>query len=305
MKRFFLRRAILGVLVCMTVLVISFGLTRVAGDPALAVAGPQATAADVMAIRRAYGLDRPLPEQFLTWVGAVARGDLGRSYLFREPVANLIRTRLPVTLTLGLVGLGFALLIALPLGIVAALHEGTLTDQLVMLVALLGQAMPSFWLALLLIIEFGLRLQWLPISGLDDWTGYLLPGLVLAFSGIPALMRLTRSGMIDALRSDYIRTARAKGLSERKVIYKHGLRSALTPIVTLLGIDVGTLLGGTVVTEKLFGLQGIGQSALNAVAQSDLPVVLGTVLVAALFIVVANILVDITYALLDARVRLS
>jgi len=302
-KRFFLRRAILGVLVCMTVLVISFGLTRVAGDPALAVAGPQATAADVMAIRRAYGLDRPLPEQFLTWVGAVARGDLGRSYLFREPVANLIRTRLPVTLTLGLVGLGFALLIALPLGIVAALHEGTLTDQLVMLVALLGQAMPSFWLALLLIIEFGLRLQWLPISGLDDWTGYLLPGLVLAFSGIPALMRLTRSGMIDALRSDYIRTARAKGLSRASIVLKHAARNAAMPVVAIAAVQLGFMLGGSIVTESVFSLPGLGFLAWESVSKNDFPVVQAVVLLLAVIYIALTLFADLVNAVLDPRLR--
>jgi len=302
-KRFFLRRAILGVLVCMTVLVISFGLTRVAGDPALAVAGPQATAADVMAIRRAYGLDRPLPEQFLTWVGAVARGDLGRSYLFREPVANLIRTRLPVTLTLGLVGLGFALLIALPLGIVAALHEGTLTDQLVMLVALLGQAMPSFWLALLLIIEFGLRLQWLPISGLDDWTGYLLPGLVLAFSGIPALMRLTRSGMIDALRSDYIRTARAKGLSRASIVLKHAARNAAMPVVAIAAVQLGFMLGGSIVIESVFSLPGIGFLAWESVSKNDFPVVQAVVLLLAVIYIALTLFADLLNAVLDPRLR--
>ena len=303
MKRFFLRRAILGVLVCMTVLVISFGLTRVAGDPALAVAGPQATAADVTAIRRAYGLDRPLPEQFLAWVGAVGRGDLGRSYLFREPVANLIWTRLPVTLTLGLVGLGFALLIALPLGIVAALHEGTLADRLVMLVALLGQAMPSFWLALLLIIGFGLRLQWLPISGLDDWTGYLLPGLVLAFSGIPALMRLTRSGMIDALRSDYIRTARAKGLSRASIVLKHAARNAAMPVVAIAAVQLGFMLGGSIVIESVFSLPGLGFLAWESVSKNDFPVVQAVVLLLAVIYIALTLFADLLNAVLDPRLR--
>ncbi len=303
MKRFLLRRAILGVLVCMTVLVISFGLTRVAGDPALAVAGPQATAADVTAIRSAYGLDRPLPEQFFSWVGAVARGDLGQSYLFREPVAHLIRARLPVTLTLGLVGLGFALLIALPLGIVAALHEGTLTDRMVMLVALLGQAMPSFWLALLLIIGFGLRLQWLPISGLDDWTGYLLPGLVLAFSGIPALMRLTRSGMIDALRSDYIRTARANGLSRASIVLKHAARNAAMPVVAIAAVQLGFMLGGSIVIESVFSLPGLGFLAWESVSKSDFPVVQAVVLLLAVIYIALTLFADLLSAVLDPRLR--
>jgi peptide/nickel transport system permease protein len=303
MKRFILRRAVLAVLVCMTVLVISFALTRVAGDPALAVAGPQATAEDVATIRRAYGLDRPLPEQFFVWVGAAARGDLGRSYLFREPVANLIRARMPVTFTLGLVGLGFALLIALPLGILAALHEGTLTDRLVMLVALLGQAMPSFWLALLLIIGLGLRLQWLPISGVDDWTGYVLPGLVLSFSAIPALMRLTRSGMVDALRSDYIRTARAKGLSRASIVLKHAARNAAMPVVAIAAVQLGFMLGGSIVIESVFSLPGVGFLAWESISKNDFPVVQAVVLLLAVIYIALTLFADMLNAVLDPRLR--
>ncbi len=303
MRRFILRRVILGALVCMTVLVISFALTRVAGDPALAVAGPQATAQDVAAIRTAYGLDRPLPEQFLAWVGAVARGDLGRSYLFREPVANLIRARLPVTLTLGLVGLGFALLIALPLGIVAAVNEGTAVDRLVMLAALLGQAMPSFWLALLLIIGLGLRLQWLPISGLDDWTGYILPGLVLAFSAIPALMRLTRSGMVDALRSDYVRTARAKGLSRASIVLKHAARNAAMPVVAIAAVQLGFMLGGSVVIESVFSLPGLGFLAWESISKNDFPVVQAVVLLLAVIYIGLALFADLLNAALDPRLH--
>lgn len=303
MLRFILRRVILGVLVCMTVLVISFALTRVAGDPALAVAGPQATAQDVAAIRTAYGLDRPLPEQFFAWAGAVAQGDLGRSYLFREPVANLIRARLPVTLTLGLVGLGFALLIALPLGVLAALHEGTAVDRLVMLVALLGQAMPSFWLALLLIIGLGLRLQWLPISGIDDWTGYVLPGLVLAFSAIPALMRLTRSGMVDAMRSDYIRTARAHGLSRASIVLKHAARNAAMPVVAIAAVQFGFMLGGSIVIESVFSLPGIGYLAWESISKNDFPVVQAVVLLLAVIYIGLALCADLLNAALDPRLR--
>ena len=303
MKQFILRRAILAVLVCMTVLVISFALTRVAGDPALAVAGPQATAEDVATIRRAYGLDRPLPEQFFAWVGAAAHGDLGRSYLFREPVANLIRARMPVTFTLGLVGLGFALLIALPLGIFAALHEGTLTDRLVMMVALLGQAMPSFWLALLLIVGLGLRLQWLPISGVDDWTGYVLPGLVLSFSAIPALMRLTRSGMVDALRSDYIRTARAKGLSRASIVLKHAARNAAMPVVAIAAVQLGFMLGGSIVIESVFSLPGVGFLAWESISKNDFPVVQAVVLLLALVYIALTLFADLLNAALDPRLR--
>ena len=303
MRTFLLRRAVLAALVGLTVLVLSFTLTRIAGDPALAVAGPQATAADVAAIRTAYGLDRPMLAQFADWVGAAARGDLGRSYLFREPVANLIRARLPVTLTLGLVGIGFALLIALPLGVIAALREGSLTDRLVMLVALLGQAMPSFWLALLLIIGFGLRLQWFPIAGLDGPEGYVLPGFVLSFSAIPALMRLTRSGMIEALRSDYIRTARAKGLSRASIVLKHAARNAAMPVVAIAAVQLGFMLGGSIVIETVFNLPGVGYLALESISKNDFPVVQAVVMLLAIIYIALTLLADLLNAALDPRLR--
>ncbi len=287
----------------MTVLVISFTLTRIAGDPALAVAGPQATAADVAAIRTAYGLDRPLPRQFLDWVTAAAHGDLGNSYLFRAPVLGLVRERLPVTLTLGVVGIGFALLIALPLGTVAALNEGRLTDRLVMLVALIGQAMPSFWLALLLIIGVGLRLQWLPIAGIEDWTGFVLPGLVLSFSAIPALMRLTRSGMIEALRSDYIRTARAGGLSRLSIVCKHAARNAAMPVVAIAAVQLGFMLGGSIVIESVFSLPGVGFLAWESISKNDFPVVQAVVLILAVIYIVLTLTADMLNAVLDPRLR--
>ena len=305
MARFLLRRAILAVLVCLTVLVISFSLTRVAGDPAYAVAGPQATAEDVAAIRKAYGLDRPLPRQFVDWIAAAAHGDLGRSYLFREPVVNLVAARLPVTLTLGLVGLGFALVIALPLGIVAALNEGAPTDRIVTLVALLGQALPSFWLALMMIIVFGLHLQWLPIAGLDDWTGYVMPGLVLSFSAIPALMRLTRSGMIEAMGSDYIRTARAGGLSRTSIVLKHALRNAAMPVVAISAVQLGFMLGGSIVIESIFNLPGVGYLAWESISKNDFPVVQAVVLILALIYIALTLGADLLNAVLDPRLRAS
>lgn len=303
MRIFLLRRAILALLVCMTVLVISFSLTRLAGDPAMAVAGPQASAADIEAIRRNYGLDRPLPEQFLAWVGAAARGDFGRSYLYREPVADLIRARLPVTLALGLTGILFAVAIALPLGILAAVHEGTLLDRVVMLLALLGQAMPSFWLALLLIILFGLRLQWLPIAGLADWTGMILPGLVLAFSAVPALMRLTRAGMVDALRSDYVRTARAGGLSWASIVLKHALRNAAMPVVAIAAVQLGFMLGGSIVIESIFNLPGVGYLAWESISKNDFPVVQAVVMLLAMIYIGLTLAADMLNAVLDPRLR--
>ena len=300
---FLLRRAILALLVCFTVLVVSFALTRIAGDPALAVAGPQASGADLAAIRTAYGLDRPLPRQFLSWVWAALHGDLGRSYLFRAPVWDLVAARLPVTLTLGLVGLGFALLVGPPLGVVAALNEGRALDRAVGLVALLGQALPSFWLALMLIILFGLRLQWLPIAGLDDWTGYILPGIVLSLSAIPALMRLTRSGMVDALASDYVRTARAGGLSRVSVVLKHAGRNAAMPVVAVAAVQLGFMLGGSIVTESVFNLPGVGELAWESISKNDFPVVQAVVLILAVIYIALTLGADLLNAVLDPRLR--
>src|SRR5487761_2273775 len=188
MLRFAFRRAVLAVLVCLTVLVVSFALTRLSGDLAVSIAGPTATAEDVAIIRKNYGLDRPLPVQFVDWAAHAAVGDFGRSFLCPASVAGLIKHRLPITLTLGLTALAIALGVAIPLGILAAMHEGTLADRAIGLLALFGQAMPSFWLGLMLIIYLGLRLQWLPVSGVETWQGYIMPGIVLAFSAIPALL---------------------------------------------------------------------------------------------------------------------
>lgn len=303
MTKFLLRRAVLAVLVCLTVLVISFTLTRIAGDPALAVAGPQASAEDVAIIRTAYGLDRPWMTQFLDWAGHAARGDFGRSYLFRAPVAELVRARLPVTLTLGAVGITFALLLALPLGVIAALYEGRAIDRAVMAVALIGQAIPSFWLGLMLIIGVGLRLQWLPIGGIEDWTGYILPGLVLSFSAVPALMRLTRSGMIQALRSDYIRTARAHGLSPVSIVLKHAARNAAMPVVAIAAVQLGFMLGGSIVVESVFSVPGVGFLAWESVSKNDFPVVQAVVLILAVLYIGLTLLADLMNAVLDPRLR--
>jgi peptide/nickel transport system permease protein len=303
MLLFLLRRALLALLVCLTVLVISFALTRLSGDIAISIAGPNASQQDVETIRRNYGFDRPLPAQFVDWAVRAAQGDLGRSYIYHVQVADLVRVRLPVTLTLGLTGLTIALLVGIPLGILAAMREGTAIDRGVSLVALFGQAMPSFWLGLVLIILFGLKLQWLPISGLDTRDGYVLPGIVLAFSAIPALLRLTRSGMIDALASDYIRTARAKGLSRASIVLKHALRNAAMPVVSIAAVQLGFMLGGSIVIESIFALHGIGYLAWESISKNDFPVVQAVVLILAIIYIGLTLLADLANALLDPRLR--
>ena len=305
MLRFFIRRLIVALLVAATVMTLAFVMTRLSGDLAISIAGPNATQADIETVRKAYGLDRPLVTQFFDWVGRASVGDLGESFFFKRRVSELIGERLPVTLTLGLTGLVIALLVSLPLGILAAVKENTAFDRLVQIVALLGQAMPSFWLGLLLMIVFGLQLGWLPISGTDSWQGYIMPGVVLAFSAIPALTRLTRAGMIQAMASDYIRTARAKGLIRRLIINRHALKNALLPVVTVIGIEFAFLIGGLVVTEQVFNLNGIGRLMVLSVQNQDYTLTQALVMVVVTIAVLSNLVVDLFYAWLDPRIRLA
>jgi len=303
MLRFFLRRFAVAILVALTVLTLTFLLTRISGDLAISIAGPDASQADIEKIRRVYGLDRPVWVQYFDWLFHAAQGDLGESFFFRDRVSNLIAHRMPITITLGLVGLALALMVSLPLGIIAAVREGTWADRLVGVVALIGQAMPSFWLGLVLMIVFGLQLGWLPISGTGSWEHFVMPGVVLAFSAIPSLTRLTRSGMIEALASDYIRTARAKGLTRFSILVKHGLRNAAIPVVSIAAVQLGFMLGGSVVIETVFALHGVGFLAWESISKNDFPVVQAVVLVLALLYIGLTLLADLLNAVLDPRLR--
>ena len=302
MLRFFVRRLIVALLVTATVMTLAFVMTRLSGDLAISIAGPNATQADVDAVRKAYGLDRPVVTQYFDWVGRALTGDLGDSYFFKTRVANLLAERMPVTLTLGIVGLLIALAVSLPLGILAAVHENTLLDRLVQMVAVIGQAMPSFWLGLILMITLGLR-GWLPISGTGSWQHYVMPGVVLAFSAIPALTRLTRAGMIQAMSSDYIRTARAKGLSRASILLKHALRNAAIPVVAIAAVALGFMLGGSIVIEQVFALHGVGFLAWESIGKNDFPVVQAVVMVLAVIYVALTTIADLLNAVLDPRLR--
>jgi peptide/nickel transport system permease protein len=303
MLTFLARRLAVAALVILTVLVFAFALTRLSGDLAISIAGPNATQQDIEIIRVAYGLDRPLIEQFFDWVIRAAQGDFGQSYFFRERVSTLIVERLPITLSLGLTGLTIALLVALPLGVIAAMRENSWVDRTIGLVALLGQAMPSFWLGLILMIFLGLHLQLLPISGTGSWEHYVMPGIVLSFSAIPALMRLTRAGMIDALHSDYIRTARAKGLSRASIVLKHAARNAAMPVVSIAAVQLGFMLGGSIVIETVFALHGVGYLAWESISKNDFPTVQAVVLLLAVIYTVLTLLADLLNAVLDPRLR--
>jgi peptide/nickel transport system permease protein len=303
MLSFLTRRLIVAFLVAATVMTLAFVLTRLSGDLATSIAGPNATQADIEAVRKAYGLDQPVLSQFVDWVGRAVTGDLGNSYFFQTRVSTLIAERMPVTLTLGVTGLLIALFVSIPLGILAAVREGTGFDRGVQIVALLGQAMPSFWLGLLLMITFGLQLGWLPISGTGSWENFVMPGVVLAFSAIPALTRLTRAGMIQAMGSDYIRTARAKGLSRASILLKHALRNAAIPVVAIAAVQLGFMLGGSIVIEQIFALHGVGFLAWESIAKNDFPVVQAVVLVLAVIYVALTMVADLMNAVLDPRLR--
>lgn len=303
MIRFLLRSLLLAVLVCLTVLIISFALSRLSGNLAINIAGPEASPEAIARIQHELGLDRPLPLQFVAWADRAAHGDLGSSYLYHEKVSALIASHLPVTLSLGFVAIAIATVVAVPLGIVAALYESSWIDVGVGIIALAGQAIPSFWLGLMLIIWFGIDLHWLPIAGLATWRGYVLPSFVLAFVAIPVMLRLTRGGMVDALRADYVRTARAKGLSRASIILKHAFRNAAMPVVAVSAVQLGFILGGSVVTEVVFNVRGVGYLAWESIGKGDFPVVQAVVLLFAIIFVGLTLLADLFGALLDPRLR--
>ncbi len=303
MFRFLVRRLIVALLVAVTVMVLAFMLTRLSGDLATSIAGANATTEDIATIRKAYGLDRPVLTQFFDWVGRALTGDLGDSFFFKQRVSTLIAERLPVTLTLGLTGLVIALVISLPLGVLAAVRENTAVDRAVQFVALIGQAMPSFWLGLIMMLTFGLALGWLPISGTGTWEHFVMPGIVLAFSAVPALTRLTRAGMIQALGSDYIRTARAKGLTRISILLKHALRNAAIPVVAIAAVQLGFMLGGSIVIEQVFALHGLGFLAWESIGKNDFPIIQAVVLVLAVIYVGLTLAADLLNAVLDPRLR--
>ncbi len=305
MLRYLGRSLLLAACVCLTVLAISFTLARFGGNLAANIAGPDATPEAIARINHDLGLDQPLPVQFATWAWRAAHGDFGQSFLFHVSVASLVAAHLPFTLILGAAAIAVALAVAVPLGIVAALHEGGVLDVAIGLVSLLGQAVPSFWLGLMGVIWFGVDLGWLPVYGVDDWSGYVMPAFVLAFVAIPALLRLTRGGMIDALGADYVRTARAKGLSRASIVLKHALRNAAQSVVAVAGVQLGFILGGSVVVEVVFNVQGLGYLAWESIQKGDFPVIQVVVLLFALCFVVLTTLSDLAGAALDPRLRAS
>jgi len=319
MVAFIVRRALFGILVLWIISVVVFVMFFVAPhDVARLLAGRQANAAEIEAIRRNLGLNRPILDQYISWVSKLVHGDLGYSYRGSVPVRDLLASRLPVTASLAFGAAILWLLIGVGAGVLAAVRPRKVADRVVTFAALFFYSMPTFLLGLLLLYFafyklYTAGLPLFPGGGYVNftenpigWTDHLiLPWFTLALVTAAVYSRLTRATMLDALGEDYIRTARSKGISEWRVIFRHALRSALTPVVTQFGIDLGALLGGAIVTENVFGLPGLGQLAVQSIFDQNLPVIIGIVVVASLFIVVANMGVDLVYAFLDPRVRLT
>jgi peptide/nickel transport system permease protein len=300
---YILRRLAVALSVAITVSIISFMLLHLSGDLATAIAGVEATAQQVAAIRVQYGLNLPITSQYFNWLWGALHLDFGRSFFFQGTVMELVAERLPVTLKLGGIALAIALCVAIPLGVLAAVYRDTWIDRLALLLAVIGQAMPSFWFGLTLIVVFAVGLHWLPVAGNTSWQHFVLPAVTLGYYATPAMMRLTRAGMLEVLGADYIRTAHAKGLSKGRVIFKHALRNAIIPVVALAAVELGFMLGGSVVIESVFSMQGLGQLAWDSIARNDFPVVQAVVLIIAVFYITLTFLADVLNAVLDPRIR--
>jgi peptide/nickel transport system permease protein len=305
MLAYALKRLGVASLVALTVSLITFSMIYVSGDPALAIAGEGARQEDVENVRKFYGFDRPIVVQYADWLWSALHGDLGRSYNLRQPVADVIFQRLPVTMLLGACAIGFALLLSIPLGVLAAVKPNSIFDRGALFLAVVGQAMPSFWFALTLILWFGVTWRLLPITGQDSWANYVMPSIALGYFVMPAVMRLTRAGMMEVLSSDYIRTARAKGLRPMRVLFKHALRNAIIPVVALAAVQFGFMLGGSIVIETIFQINGLGYLAWESIQRKDLPMMQAIVLVLSIIYVILIFLADMLNAFLDPRIRVG
>ncbi len=304
MLTYILRRLVILIPTLLGVSVAIFLLLHfVPGDPARLVAGLDATEADLVLIRQDLGLDQSLPVQYFTWLGNLFHGDMGRSTRTRNPVTYEIGLRLPATWELTAVSLTIAVIIGLVAGITAATRRNSLLDYASTVVALLGVCTPSFWLGLMLMLVFAVQLRWLPTSGRGDWRHLVLPGLTLGVGAAAIIARVTRSSLLEVLNQDYIRTATAKGLRSHTVTYRHALKNALIPVVTVIGLEFGYLLAGAVITETVFAYPGIGRLLVDSIAFRDFPVVQGILLILAFQFVAVNLGVDVLYAWLDPRIH--
>lgn len=303
MGRYALRRLLSALLLALFVSFLSYVLIYASGDPAVALAGESGSAADAERMRLAYGLDQPVYAQYLNWVWSILHGNFGRSLYFDQPVSAILAGRLGITMILGVSAIVFALAISLPLGIAAARWQGTAVDHLVRSFAVIGQAMPTFWFALLLVILLSVTYPILPTSGSESWRHFIMPTITLGYFAAPALIRLTRSGMIQVLEADYIRTAQAMGIPGRRVLFRYALRNAVIPVVSLSAAQFGYLLAGSVVVETVFAVHGAGLLASESIKRSDLPTIQALVLCFSMIYVVLTLAADLVNAWLDPRMR--
>lgn len=300
-----LKRLGVAALVALTVSIITFSMVYLPGDPAMALAPEAASQEDIEQIRRAYGFDRPIYVQYLDWLFGAVQGDFGRSHYLSAPVASVIFDRLPTTMLLGACAITFALVLSIPLGVVAAIRPNSLIDRFALGVAVVGQAMPSFWFGLTLMLWFGITWKLLPITGSESWLNFIMPAVALGYYVTPGVMRLTRAGMLEVLSSDFIRTARAKGLHPARVLFKHALRNAILPVVSLTAVQFGFMLGGSIVIETIFAINGLGYLAWESIQRADLPMMQAIVLVLSVFYIVLTLFADLLNAFLDPRIRVT
>ncbi len=304
MLRYLGRRLVGAAFALVAVSAVVFVLLRLAGDPLQLLVPQDASQADVEAMRRALGLDRPWLVQYAGFVAAALRGDLGTSFYHGVPAMTLVLERLPATLELILSAMALSLAVAVPAGVAAARRPGSAIDRLARGASLLGISAPPFWLGIMLILVFAVELRWLPSSGRGSLAHLVLPAVSLALYRVALFTRLVRAGMLEALSQDYVQTARAKGVPERRVLFAHALKNTLIPVVTVAGVQMGSLLAGAIVTERIFAWPGMGRLILDAITKLDYPVVVAWALVVAAVFVAVNLLVDCLYLLLDPRVRL-
>jgi peptide/nickel transport system permease protein len=303
-KVYLFRRLLQSLLVLFGVSCVVFFILYLTGDPALVLLPPDASAEDVVRFREVMGFNDPFVVQYGRFLAGALRGNFGQSIRHGEPAFNLVLERMPATCELAGAGLLIALCLAIPAGIISAVRRNTLPDYVATVVALLGQSMPTFWLGIMLILVFSVQFNLLPSSGRGGLQHLVLPAVTLGLFTTARITRLTRSGMLEVLNQDYIRTARAKGVSDQPVVWKHALKNAAIPIVTIVGIELGTLLGGSVITETIFAWPGVGRLSVQAIYNRDYPVVQAAVFLLAATFVLVNLLVDIVYTYLDPRIRL-
>jgi peptide/nickel transport system permease protein len=298
------RRLLHSLVVIWGVTLIVFFLVRLApGDPATMLLAESATPEQIEQAREKWGLNEPIPIQYLVFMGRALRGDLGDSLFFQQPALKVLLDRMPATLQLSAVALFFSLSVAIPVGVLSALKRNSIWDYLGTGLAMLGQAMPPYWLGIMLILLFSVSLGWLPTSGRGSWRHLILPAITLGSVLMALITRLVRSGMLDVLNEDYVRTARAKGLPNRLVLVRHAMRNILIPLVTVIGLQLGALFGGAVITESIFAWPGVGRLALQAISARDYPLVQASVLIISVVYVFLNLAVDIIYVYLDPRIR--